>query len=310
MRSKAMKGLAIMAFAAVLALGGAVHAEPGGTTAAFLTVPVGGRAVALGGAYTALGEDAYAMHYNPGALARAPHEIVFAHNEYILDLSQEYLAYAHPLDVGVVGASINYFDLGKFDRTVIVGPVTNPTNFASRGRFDASNFAVSVGYGRQLFVEGLHLGLAAKYIDQRIDDFSGHTAAADIGAYYRKPGSPLSLGVSVLNIGDKIRMQSRNDRIPLTVRAGLAYRVIPERLLVTADISKIVSDDKYYPQAGMEYWVAPIFALRAGWDGTSDAGNGLRLGAGVRVDRFTLDYAWGDEDELEMAHRISIGYRF
>lgn len=297
-------------FGLLIVLAGYSTAEPGSTTAAFLQIPVGARAVAMGGAYTALATDAYAMHYNPAGLGLAPHEITFTHNEYVLDLQQEYVAYSVPLKVGAIGASVNYFDLGKFDRTVIVGPVANPNNFASRGSFSASNLAVSMGYGRQIFVEGFHLGIAGKYIRQDIDNYDGFTAAVDLGAYYQKPGSPLSFGVSVLNLGDKIKMNSRYDELPLTVRVGGAFRIIPERLLITADLEKTERDNNYYGHAGAEFWVSPMLALRAGWDGTTDAGNGLRAGIGIKYDEISLDYAWGDEDELKQTHRISVGYRF
>ncbi|MDZ7797853.1 MAG: hypothetical protein U5N56_12850 [Candidatus Marinimicrobia bacterium] len=42
-----------------------------GTTAAnFLNVPVGGKAAAMGGAYTAVADDPTALFWNPGAISR------------------------------------------------------------------------------------------------------------------------------------------------------------------------------------------------------------------------------------------------
>jgi hypothetical protein len=297
--------------AALLAIPG-VQAEPGATTATFLLVPVGGRPVALGGAYTALAEDAYAMHYNPGAMARAPREIVFAHNEHLLDMSQEYLAATFPLNVGVLGASINYFNLGKFDRAIISNTAApgTPNSYALSGRFSASNLAASIGYSRDILMPGLSGGITAKYIRQDIDNYDGATFAVDMGLYYHKKDHPLSLGFSVLNLGDKLRMRAREDDLPLTFRLGGAYRVIPEKLLFTADLSKTVKDDQYYAHIGGEYWIAEMIALRIGYDAVSSAGNGLRAGVGFRANQFSLDYAFSDEGALKQAHRISVGYRF
>jgi hypothetical protein len=304
-----MSGVAFLA-AAVLAL--PVRAEGGATTAGFLQVPVGARAVAMGGAYTGLAQDAYAMHYNPAGLALSSRQVVFAHNAYLLDLSQEYLAAAYPLSVGTIGASVNYFDYGDFDRTTIsnTGAPNTPASFAGGGRFDASNYAISVGYGRQMFNDALHLGVAVKYLHQEIDIYSDGTFAADLGLYYREKDNPLSIGLSVLNLGDKLRMQSRNDRLPITVRGGAAYRAFSDRVVISADVEKTIEDETYYGHVGGEWWVHPMLAVRVGYDATSDAGNGLRLGLGARVQSLSVDYAWSDEKELEDAHRVSLGLEF
>jgi hypothetical protein len=297
---------------AAVALVAPVRAEGGGTTAGFLLVPVGGRAAAMGGAYTGLAEDAYAMHYNPAGLALSSREVVFAHNAYLLDLSQEYLAAAYPLSVGTIGASVNYFDYGDLDRTTIsnTGAPNTPASFATGSRFEASNYAISVGYGRQMFNDALHIGLAVKYLHQEIDIYSDGTFAADLGLYYREKDNPFSVGLSVLNIGDKLRMQSRNDRLPVTVRFGGAFRTLSERLVLAADVEKTIEDETYYGHVGGEWWVHPMLAIRVGYDATSDAGNGLRLGLGARVQSLSVDYAWSDEKELEDAHRVSLGLEF
>ena len=44
-----------------------------GTTAAqFLKIGIGARALALGGAYSAIADDASALYWNPGGLSRIP----------------------------------------------------------------------------------------------------------------------------------------------------------------------------------------------------------------------------------------------
>lgn len=309
MKAAAVLGVCVLAASVVTP----VRAEAGSTTAGFLLVPVGGRAVAMGGAYTGLAEDPYALHYNPGALARSPHEITFAHNEYLLDLSQEYVAYAHPLSVGVIGASINYFDYGDFDRTThAVGftGVAAPTGYLGSGRFGANNLALSIGYARALGDAGFHVGAALKYIQQDIDNFSGQAVAGDFGVYWRRGDAPVSLGLSLLNVGDKLKTGRRADDLPIEIRFGGAWRVLPERFTLSADVSKVSGDDRLSGHVGGEYWVAQMLALRAGYSSVSDEGTGFTAGVGVRLDRFQLDYAYADEDEIGDAHRISINYRF
>jgi len=280
-------------------------------TASFLRVPVGARPVALGGAYTAMAEDPYAMHFNPAGLARSPRQVVASHNEYILDMQQEYIAYAHPLNVGAIGVSVNYFDLGMTDGATIpniASPV--PPISSSIRDTDVSNFAVSIGYGRELFMEGLNVGIAAKYIDQIVGRFRDNTFAFDLGVYYHRENNPLSVGFAILNLGDKLRLQSINQDLPRTLRLGGAYRIIPDKLIVTADAERTIHEDRTYSHLGAEYWVVKMLALRIGWDKVSEAGNGLRLGLGAKWKGLSFDYAYADENELKDVHRVSAGYSF
>lgn len=288
------------------------RAEPGSTTAEFLLVPVGGRPNAMGGAYTGMAEDAYAMYFNPAGIAVAPHQLAFAHNEYILDLRQEYASYVHPLNVGALGFSVNTFDFGRFDRTIITNTAApnTPTSFGTSGTFGATSYAISAGYGRQLFLDGLYLGATVKYIRQDIENFDGSTVAADLGAYWRRKDHPFSAGFSVANLGDKIRMKTKHDELPTTFRLGAAYRFFENRFVATADLEKTFRNDEIYYHVGGEYWVAKMLALRVGYNSVDEAGTGLTAGAGIKVDHFALDYAWADQNELKQTHRISLQYDF
>ena len=67
-----------------------------GTTAAkFLSIPVGARALAMGGAYTALANDASAIYWNPGGLAQVTsREVFFMHSEWLADINFDHFALA------------------------------------------------------------------------------------------------------------------------------------------------------------------------------------------------------------------------
>ena len=63
----------------------------------FLALDADARAVALGGAYTALATDANALLYNPAGLGLVRQsQIAFMHNQYIAGLTQEYMGLATP----------------------------------------------------------------------------------------------------------------------------------------------------------------------------------------------------------------------
>ena len=58
----------------------------------FLNIDVDGRAVAMGGAFTAATDNAYAMYWNPAGLAQISRASAGAmHNEYLAGIRFQYL---------------------------------------------------------------------------------------------------------------------------------------------------------------------------------------------------------------------------
>src|SRR5690242_10900804 len=137
-----MKRIAMLV---ALAVGGNL-ANPRAATAAagaeafdFLQFDAGARAVALGGAYTALASDSNALLYNPGGLGfLATNEATFMHNQYVQGLNQEYVGFASSIGLG---AQLNYVNLGGIPRTTISQPDGTGSNFS------VSDRSLGVGYG-------------------------------------------------------------------------------------------------------------------------------------------------------------------
>src|SRR5205814_753634 len=93
----------------------------GTTTANFLKLGAGARAVSMGEAYTAVSNDATALFWNPAGLARLPEHggsATFMHAPYVESSFYDYGAFAQGLgDVGAWGASVQYFSAGKITET-------------------------------------------------------------------------------------------------------------------------------------------------------------------------------------------------
>src|SRR4029077_5172701 len=77
--------------------GVAQSSDPGTTAANFLKLGVGPRAIAMGNAQVGLANDVYATYWNPAGLARLETpEAGFVQNQYLQNISEEYLAFAYP----------------------------------------------------------------------------------------------------------------------------------------------------------------------------------------------------------------------
>src|SRR5262245_39964020 len=126
----------------------ALFASAGTEGAAFLDIPVGARPAAMGGAYTALADDAYAATWNPAGLGRINSTCFPAqHLDYLDTMHYEYLSLALPAGLG---ASIQY--LGS-------GDIQGRDEFnAATGDFSAYYAAYNLSYGREILPQ-LSLGL-------------------------------------------------------------------------------------------------------------------------------------------------------
>jgi hypothetical protein len=86
------------------------HVTKVGTTGApFLTIGVGARANAMGGAFVSVANDVTAIFWNPAGIASLPSpQLALIHSDWIADLRHDFIGVAVPLgSFGVVGASVN-----------------------------------------------------------------------------------------------------------------------------------------------------------------------------------------------------------
>jgi hypothetical protein len=165
--------------------------------------------------------------------------------------------------------------------------------------------------------EVLSLGAGVKIIRQVIDDRSATGAALDLAALYHAKQSPLSAGLMVQHIGTPLRFTATAYDLPLTVRAGVAWRV-NKKFLATADL--VQPNDNYLSAAaGVEYLPVQLLALRAGYRyrlGGIELGDLTGFSAGMGINfriaslQSSFDYAFVPYGVLGNAHRVSVRMLF
>jgi long-subunit fatty acid transport protein len=295
--------------AALLLGAGTIRADEG---AAFLKLGTGARATALGGAYTALGDDASSIGWNPAGLARLEkREVTASHAELVERTRLDFAAYAHPTTNGTFAAGLLYLSHGSFDGRDAAGRAT--------GKVTASDSALSLAYARK--TEFADVGMAVKLITSHIAEAQAQTAAIDFGVKRKvaelKGGRVFAAAaVRNLNVGPGLRYSSARTELPLQLAAGGAW--VSERAALSVDLLNGPNGSGSDASFGGEYRPMKSFVLRAGYSTAGliaggsgfDAMRGLSFGIGLKSERVTFDYAVTPAGDLGQAHRFGIGVRF
>ncbi|MFA6093062.1 MAG: PorV/PorQ family protein [Elusimicrobiota bacterium] len=313
-RKRTWHGLFLLSLAALLFETAAIPLYALESGAAFLRIGTGARAEALGGAYTALASDINALRYNPGGLGGlTKRELGFTHAQWLMDSQFDVLGFAQPLKTGSLGIGMARLGMGNIEGRSADRQVT--------GGFTASDSVYTLGYGRPIadaLGGKLGAGFNVKYLESRIGSDSASTFAVDFGAMQKLDGLPMTVGLSVLNIGQGLKFLDQRDPLPLTLAVGGAYR-LAGAFNIALDVRHEPQDKSFDVGIGTEYSIISGFALRAGYASASTTRSGknsglglagLGGGFGLRLRGYSADYTFTPFGELGNVQRLSLGARF
>ncbi len=286
----------------------AAQASWAAETAAFLDIGVGARAAGMGGAYTALADDANAVYWNPAGLARMEkREASASHAQLGASTRHDFLTYAHPAPQGTFAGAITYLSQGSIEGRDGLG---RPT-----GSFNASDAAVTGAYGRK--TELADLGLSVKYLRSHIGSTEAQGAAVDLGARRELEGlgaGKVVLGAALRNLGPELTYDRERNDLPLRLALGAAYR-LPQGHAVAAEFQNGPRGAGSEGAVGGEFKALDGVFLRLGYaiKGAASGGSaakGLTLGLGLKRGQFSLDYGAQAAGELGNTHRFSLAARW
>src|SRR5437588_542649 len=109
----------------------------GQTGLAFLKLGIGGRALGMGEAYSAIATDPSGMYYNPASLALASSpQLLLMHKEWIQDVKTEFIGATITLGKAALGVSVNSTGINNIEIREGPGP--------TQRSFDSHNAAIGI----------------------------------------------------------------------------------------------------------------------------------------------------------------------
>ncbi|MBP7651815.1 PorV/PorQ family protein [Candidatus Dependentiae bacterium] len=275
-------------------------AGSGTTGAQFLQIGVGAKPVSLGGAYTAAAEDVYGLYWNPAGIAFIDKsELTIQHNEWIEDVAYDYAGYAAKIiDKNYIGIAVYHLNSGEIEGRDLLGNRT--------GDYKSTDSAMSLTWTMKP-ENKFAMGFTGKYIKQKIDDSSASGIAADAGIKLLC-SEEVSFGISLQNLGQKLKFESQENKLPFTIRSGISFK--NQSLLVSVDVVKVRNEDASV-SFGTELNYDRMIFVRAGYNSyDDDFDKNIYCGLGLNLYKFNFDYAYVMGKELSDCHILGIKYNF
>ncbi len=256
-------------------------------------VPLGPRAIAMGGAFSAVADDASAIFWNPAGLSRIGNQEIMVTNAdlYGLGIQDNFTAFVLPLSLNHV-AAVGWYRSGYDDDELGFG-----------------ENIIDLSYGFRPY-SWLSVGGAGKYLTRRTDldgveVSSGSGRGLDL-AVLVTPWRGLRLGLVGQDVFDtKIEYeQGSSEAYPRNARFAAAYS-FGSRGIVAVDI-----DDRYHLGGEMRFF--DMVALRAGIEKDREGSGNPQysFGGGVEYGVFRFDYAYVDHPVLDATHHVGVSLAF
>ena len=259
---------------------------------AFEDLEAGARPLGMGAAFTAVGNDANTLYWNPAGIRLVPNAELtsfYSRPFNLNELSYGLITFIMPTQWFSTGLSFRTFGEEIYNERILL---------FSLGREIHPRILLGMNF---------RLMMLSIKNDSGIDYGSDQALGMDLGVLFRL-GRGVQLGGYFHNI-NKPTIAQNNELLPQIFSIGIAYVPVCG-LTLAMDLYKDL-DFPYIYRIGQEFRFSQYLALRAGWQTSSWRGYATRFTSGIGLywKQLEVDYAYFSHATLGGTHQIGFTIR-
>jgi len=322
-----------------------VHAQgitkTGTTAAKFLSLGIGARANAMGGAYTAVANDPSTIYWNPAGVASSDQfQALFAYTKLFAGIGLDYFGLILPSgDIGNFALSVTAVNYGS------IGVTTEEQPDGTGETFTPASYEFGLSYARNI-TQDFAVGATGKIVTENIYHSNATGVAFDVGTEFTTPFSGVKFASCITNFGTKMQM-SGNDLLirynvdpsragsnntvdaniatdqfdlPLRLQIGLSrdFLFLDNQRFTFAVDGVVPNDNDEWVNVGGELALFDnVVFLRGGYNSLflKNAQQGLTLGVGIKYQRagyidIGIDYSYQRYEYLDNVNSFGLTLNF
>jgi len=298
----------------------AVEAQESQTTYNFLRLPVSAHAAALGGDnITIIEDDPSLMYSNPALLSSVSDKSINLNfMTYMSGATTGSASFTKVIkEKASIGVMAQYMDYGKMKETDEYGNQT--------GEFSAKDIAIN-GTFSYMLGKRIAGGVTARFITSYLGDYNSIAMGVDLGLNYYDPDREWSVSLVAKNLGGQLKAyDDEYEKMPLDLQVGVSKRfsALPVRVSATlVDLNHwgyrfanhlalgadLIFSDQIYVAVGYNFRRADEMKIIDSNDEESSHWAGFSMGAGLQLERFKLQVAYGKYHVSSSSLLVNVTY--
>jgi len=270
----------------------------------YLKIGVGAEMTGRGEAGIASVKGVTSIFWNQAGLSYLEgKEVIFSHNAWIADISQEVFAGAMSFDnIGTFGISLIWMNYGQLKGTSVANSVSGSSKlgYIDEGTFTPVDLAVGIAYSKRiseqfsvggqvklLYEDYGHNTIVTSSGEDKNQDNTLNALCFDLGTLYYPGYKSLAFAMSIQNFSQDLKYHQESFSPPLTFKLGLSMNLL-DLFDMQTNSSLLAAVDAIHPRDytervnfGLEYNYLGLFQIRGGYRFNYDEAN-YTAGAGVR----------------------------